>query len=581
MKSKTRYGNGVLKVKDPDNIKYEYDVLKDDVIDSKFFKKFARKKVGMKETTKQNYAYQVSTYCYFHQETIGQLINRYKKNQKELTDDETEEDLDVFYDLTDFANHAVENKQAKTTIQNKVKRVTSFLRKNGVNAPNIDVTLRTYDDSEGYFTKKDLPDQETMKTVISEANPKYKALFAFMYVSGSGRAETISLTAKSFIDGISEFCEHKETDPRVILKEIDGHTAEKNVIPLIQLSRRKTGKPYYTVITPETTQFIIDYIKTDLSVIDDLDSQESLFRIKRSTLSSQFQRVNLKHSWGKRGRNNFFSSHRLRHNHYTEINNRNLANALEGRKDKDKINNTYDHNLDDPEYLREQYKDHMYKFEIFDRYDVSVRDEEVQKLQSDLTNALKENEELKERLEDVESNVKTIEEGLSDLSPNELKANIIRDKISDYIRANNEHLDINADDIPVITELTTTISLQHEEIYNNGKGIKELIGKAKFELKLDKTLEKTLKQNIEKDEKLIEHVQAIWVDVMNYVKENKLHDVIGGKNEGDKLIAYLMDNKEKYVDTEITDELIIDVLKDVMYYDDVDYRYGDDTNADN
>ena len=233
--------------------------------------------------------------------------------------------------------------------------------------------------------------------------------------------------------------------------------------------------------------------------------------------------------WGKRGRNNFFSSHRLRHNHYTEINNRNLANALEGRKDKDKINNTYDHNLDDPEYLREQYKDHMYKFEIFDRYDVSVRDEEVQKLQSDLTNALKENEELKERLEDVESNVKTIEEGLSDLSPNELKANIIRDKISDYIRVNNEHLDINADDIPVITELTTTISLQHEEIYNNGKGIKELIGKAKFELKLDKTLEKTLKQNIEKDEKLIEHVQAIWVDVMNYVKENKLHNVIGGK----------------------------------------------------
>ena len=53
------------------------------------------------------------------------------------------------------------------------------------------------------------------------------------------------------------------------------------------------------------------------------------------------------------------------------------------------------------------------------------------------------------------------------------------------------------------------------------------------------------------------------------------------KNEGDKLIAYLMDNKEKYMDTEITDELIIDVLKDVMYYDDVDYRYGDDTNADN
>ena len=404
MNSKTKYANGNLKVKDPDNIKYEYEDLKEDVINSKALKKFLRGKIGFKDVSKDIYITQATTYCFFFQEPIEQLINRYKKNQKELSDDETEEDLDVFYDMTDYANHALKNKQSKNTIRNKVRRTTSFLRKNGVTVPVIDVGLNRYEDSEGYFTKKDLPDKETVKTVISESKPKHKAIYAFMYTSGSGRAETCALTVKSVIDGLAEFSE--ETEPKAIVKDVDGNVAERGVIPLIRMSRKKTGKPYYTVTTPETAQLMIDYIKTDISLLDNLDAP--FFKLSREGLSTHFQRVNLRHSWGKRGRYGFWSSHRLRHNHYTQINNHDLANALEGRVVHNPITKAYDHNLDDPEYLRERYKDHMHKFEIFDHYDVTIRDEEIKKLQEELEKERQKNQNLEEKLDSLEQNVEEL-----------------------------------------------------------------------------------------------------------------------------------------------------------------------------
>lgn len=422
MISKEKYKNGNYKVKDPDNIKHNYDFFKKDVIDSKALKKFERKKIGIKEVTKNDYIHHMATYCYFHQKTIEQLINGYKKNQKELTEFEDEDDLDVVYDITEYANHAVKNKQAKVTIQSKVKRVSVFLKRNGVHVPRINVDLKNYDDSEGYFTRKDLPDKEIMKIAISEAKPLYKAIYSFMYVSGSGRAETVSLTKQSVIDGFSEFAE--SNDPKEIIMELDGKVNEKEVIPLIRMTRRKTGKPYYTVITPECCQFLIDYIKTDLSMLDNLE--ESFFGIARSTLSGHFYEVNTKHGWGKRGRNNLFSPHRLRHNHLTQIDNLNLSNALEGRVINDAIDKSYNHNLDDPEYLREQYKDHMHKFAIFDHYNVTIRDEEVKKLQE-------ENRMLREQLEETKVSVQNVWDAIEEKRTN-IPSHKVHKEILHYLK---------------------------------------------------------------------------------------------------------------------------------------------------
>ena len=418
MESATHYRNGRKKTKyRKEKIKYTPDQLRMNVRESEALKKFLRKRLHFKESSEELYVSHVTTYCYFHQKQIDDLIEEYKQD-KENFDGDDEDELKVYEDVFDYIKHSIDNKQAKSTIQGKEKRIRTFLRDNKITFPKIDIKLKTYDDSEGYYTKQDLPDKKTMKTVISTSNPKYAAIFSWVYTTGSGRSETANLTVTNFITGIKEFCDNKE-DPKEIIKELDGNTIQEKIIdgkkvkipvvPKIKMKRKKTNHPYYTITTPECVQIIIDYIKTDLSILDhynayedDYDERGRLFGIQAGSVGNAFKDTNLKYGWGKRGRYNFFGCHRLRHNHYTQIDNHNLANALEGRVITDKINKTYDHNLDDPDYLREKYKDHMHKFEIFDRYNLQINSEAMEKLEN-------ENKELRNKIEEYENTIEELQ----------------------------------------------------------------------------------------------------------------------------------------------------------------------------
>lgn len=381
------YKNGVPKVLDPDNIVYSYDELKKDIINSDAMDEFLEEREVFTDSSKATYVNTVAAYCYFYQKKIDDLVDEYKEDQKDRYKQDKE--YKVRKDLKRFARHCVENNQARNTILHKYKKVKTFLKDNGIYIPPFKVDLSRYDDSEGYYTKKDLPDREALQTAIKgTSSTTERAIFAWIYTTGSGRTETANLTVKSFIDGISEFC--KSTEPKDMIEELDGHVEEKKVIPVIKMFRKKTSFPYYTVTTPETVQYIIDYIEEHESVLNDLD--QPLFRLTVGAISHIFLKTNFKYGWGKRGRYNFFGCHRLRHNHYTQINDQNLANKLEGRTAKDIIDKTYDHN-DDPEALREAYKDHMYKFQIFTRYDVMINSEAYNQL-------LEEKNELEQKLEE-------------------------------------------------------------------------------------------------------------------------------------------------------------------------------------
>ena len=369
MISKDKYKNGVLKTKDPDNIVYTYDELHEDVENSDALVEFLEERISFAERSKKDYIYHMSTYCFFHQKKIDDLVKEYKEDQKK--EHENEKSYKIRKDLIQYARHQVENGQAKGTILNKQSRVKTFLRDNSVYIPKFKPDLSKYNENGNYYTKKDLPTRETIKIAINSSNLKHKALFAWVFTTGTGRKETAeSLTVERFIEGISEFCESKTSQG--MIEELDGKTNEKKVIPIIRLDRIKTGHPYHTVTTPECVQFIIDYIKSKPSVLNDL--KKPLFGIKTDAISSAFKKINTQYGWGKKGRYNYFGCHRVRHYHYTQIDDSNLANRLEGRTLKDIIDKTYDHN-DDPEELRERYKEHMHKFAIFDRYDVMLNSE--------------------------------------------------------------------------------------------------------------------------------------------------------------------------------------------------------------
>ena len=398
MESATHYRNGKSKAKNPRKIKYNPGQLKMDIEESEALQRFLRKRLSFAKSSEELYKSHVTTYCYFHQKKIDELIEIYLEDQQNPPEDD--EDFKVYNDILDYAKHSIDNKQAKSTILGKVKRIKTFLKDNKVIIPEIRIDLSKYDDTEGYYTKRDLPDKKTMQLVINGSNFKYKAMYAFAYTTGSGRSEIANLKVIDFINAISEFC---QTDkPKDMINELDGHTRDKEnlVVPAIRMTRQKTHKPYYTVTTPECVQMIIDYIKTDYSILDNLDGR--LFGIQAGAVGNAFKETNLKYGFGKRGRYNFFGCHRLRHNHYTQINNNALACMLEGRNAKDKIDNIYNHN-DDPEMLIQEYKNHMHKFEIFDKYELQINSEAMEKLQN-------ENEELREKIAEYENTIEDLKQ---------------------------------------------------------------------------------------------------------------------------------------------------------------------------
>ncbi len=390
MISKDKYKNGVLKTKDPDNLTYTYDELHEDVKKSDALEEFLEERISFSETSINDYTYHMATYCFFHQKKIDELVKEYKEDQKKEHDNE--KSYKVRKDLLQYARHQVENKQAKGTILNKQSRVKTFLRDNSVYIPNFKPDLSKYNENDNYYTKKDLPTRETVKIAINNSNLKHKAIFAWIFTTGTARKETAeSLTVERFIEGISEFCESKT--PQGMIEELDGKTNEKKVIPIVRLDRIKTAHPYHTVTTPECVQFIIDYIKSKPAILNELD--QPLFGVKPDAISAAFKKINIKYGWGKKGRYNYFGCHRLRHHHYTQIDDSNLANRLEGRTLKDVIDKTYDHN-DDPEELRERYKEHMHKFAIFDRYDVMLNSEAYNQI-------LEEKNELEQQLKETKA----------------------------------------------------------------------------------------------------------------------------------------------------------------------------------
>ena len=534
MESATHYRNGRSKAKNPRKIKYDPDWLRKNVRESKALSKFLRGRIDFKDSSRDLYISHMTTYCYFLQETIDDLVAKYKKDQKELSKDEDadEEDLQVFIDLTEYAQHAATNRQAKSTIQGKVKRVKAFLKKNGITIPYIDIRLQTYDDSEGYFTKKDLPDKETMQTIITNANPKHTAMYAWVYTTGSGRAETANVKVKDILDSLEEFCD--SSDPRMMIKELQGKCAEKEVVPVVKMKRQKTGKPYYTVTTPECIELIISYINTDLSILDNPNGR--LFSIQAGAVGNAFKDTNLKYGFGKRGRYNFFGCHRLRHNHYTQINNPNLANALEGRVVKDKITKHYDHNLDDPEYLREQYKDHMHKFEIFDHYDVAIRDEEVKKLQEEnkklkdqLEKTNKAVEDLGQKIDDSRTNIpfhkvhNAIINYLSDIGElDNDRASLLNLMVFDHVKNHpTEYKDTDEYLLDLVRQLDIQIELSNKDIAQQHQDLTEKIDFNKIDPIFIMFLDELL-NIIKNNEGVMKRIADINIDKFDYVAEEYL-----------------------------------------------------------
>ena len=570
----------IFKITIPQNNQksHEYLKYKEQIKESDLFNYFinVNRKIKNKSTI-NGYLSSLTGYCLFHKMTLEELIE--EAENEEINPNIRKQKRTIKRRLEEYDAY-LEKKYLKSTRKTKMKDIVFFFSEMSIDIPKLskDKTQEAVRE----LRYDEIPTAKDVKRAIETAKDiKARALFAFCFTSGTASKETRNITVREYMEG-TEYYHKEKTDIKRALEKMDGQT---DVIPTFPMHRHKKNRDYYTCITPEANQLLINYLKTR----EGLTLDDKIFDYSRKGLINVFEQVNDLNDWGwvKDHRHRFFVCHQLRRaNSNVLFYNEKLANMIQGRRFDATTEAYFKQN---PKKVREEYLKYLEDFQLFSEYEViQVTNDNYEKLQKQYDEMVekKDNEiqELKDLLAEttaeIESNVNTQIEAkmedmkkdlLSDLSPNEAKANTIRNKIYTYIQDNTNSLKIDSEDIPLVKELATTLALKYETIYNNGNGIKELIEKAKFELKLDKTLKKTLRENIEEDNKALEHIQDICSAILKYVEENDLSGAIGGQHHDAKIVGYLIDNQDKYTKSEITDRLIVEIIKEVMYYDDVEY----------
>jgi len=364
--------------------------------------------------SRKKYANALKNYTNFHQLTLEQLLD-------EAEDDEEnnvrESRRKIRSRLINFRTHLINDLGYKaSTIKTNMICAKSFYRYHGVKVPEIPNAVLTESPND-FINFDDLPTINDIRTAIeSTKKAKHKALFLFAACNGSARMELTNFSFKQFLEGVSPYCNKPKT-PQDIIDDLDGKCEELEVIPVFKMKRQKTSYSYYAPITPECTQFCINYLKAEGL---GLKPEDPFFQLSKDGVSTAFKLINEKFNWGKRGLYGFFSSHRIRKFNASAIEDTEFANFIQGRK-PGPIKETYFKK--DINRIREEYKKHMHKFTIYAHYDVVINSDAYNEL-------LEQKNELEQQLNDTKEEY---EQKIADLEQSNSAMNSRMDSLQEQM----------------------------------------------------------------------------------------------------------------------------------------------------
>lgn len=509
------------------------------IYDSEYFIRFINER-NLSKSTKKKYFHALSNYISFTNKTLEDLISE--------ADEEEEQNLrlskrKIRTKLIGFRKYSIDRGLAKSTIDTNFICVKTFYRQFGITIPDIPtVTIHSNDENIDF---KDLPDMHTIKTAIGATkSSKHKALFLFAASSGSARTELANFTFGQFLNGLSDYSNRLKT-PQDIIDEFDGKCEELELIPVFKMKRQKTNYSYYTVITPECTQFMINYLKTDLN----LKPEDRFFKLTPWGVSSAFKSINSKFNWGKRGKYGFFSPHRVRKFNASAIEDTELANYIQGRKPSQIKEIYFKKNKD---RVREDYKKHMAKFVVYSNYDVLINSEQVNELKSELQKKDDEITQLQEQLkigfEEQNKKIKEVESKISNenFDKQKIHSDILSysfinnfsnntwfiNKVYDICIKENNKGKYSKDIIPDIVKRVTNYEKLNPEIKKKyDKEMEKNINQTKQDIEIKKQNQKLMKEiildsNIEVSDAIIDQIEILLSNKNKIMDKKSIKKII-------------------------------------------------------
>lgn len=293
------------------------------------------------DETAKSYRITVNQYTKFHNLTLEELITEAWNDDEEIRNIHKRKINDRIFNFRTELKEVY--KLETTTINKKIGNLQTIYTHYGIEFPKV----RGLKDKRKQLTYFDLPTKEHICLALESTTIHNQALILFLASSGTGRAETASITIQDFIDATSEY--HNGGTLEEILDEI--YSQKDVVVPTFSLRRQKTNKTYYTFCTPEATFAIVNYLRHELKkqkiknrrekTEEEINLSKPLFASSARSISQKLNKINDKLGFGFKGKDRFFRPHTLRKFHASNIGlSAEYIDTLQGRA-KDKIHATY------------------------------------------------------------------------------------------------------------------------------------------------------------------------------------------------------------------------------------------------
>lgn len=277
--------------------------------------------------------------------TPTELIEEAKEEQTPYIKDDkivflSIEDRKISYYFFQFHNHLQEAGLAPKTIKDYLSALRTFYNEYNIELPKpiqIDIEKKI-------IRKGDIPSiKDVMKAIEYTNNLRNKAIILFLATSGIRTQDMRNFTIGDFVKATKDYHDSNTIHELLEKKRID------NIIPtwyFIPAKTRKKGNICVTFNTPESTEYIINYLRTRKN----LNNNDYLFesyngKLSRSLVMDFFRNLNDKLFSKTQNNERFFHAHSLRKFFISTCNHNSgdlaKVNLLSGHSNKSNVHDTY------------------------------------------------------------------------------------------------------------------------------------------------------------------------------------------------------------------------------------------------
>lgn len=321
-----------------------------EIFNDPYFVKFIRGR-NLSEATERVYAGRLRSFFEFVGKTPSQLIKEAQKDGLRKVDE--------FFN--DYIENLKKDGKSSNTIINRVDTVKAFYHAFNVDTKDIN-KIKLIEPP--HLENNILISLDQIKEALELSNLRDKAIILLHLSSGMEATDLRCLTYGDFINSITEYLDLEPEELFNVKKIANKLLKIDEIVGTWKIEKNRTGKPYVTFNTPESTKAIISYLidrkrknKDIKSLNDPLFVNSQNHALKKSSHSSIFKRVNNRANFGYlTKKRQFFSSTMLRKYFKNKLNESGMdestINALLGQKLDDNIDY---HSYNEIEVLKNKY----------------------------------------------------------------------------------------------------------------------------------------------------------------------------------------------------------------------------------